>query len=120
MNGSIRTVANLISAGRVVVGVGFCVAPQLGSRWVGRDGKRRGTQVLARALGVRDAALGLAVIGAKGSDELRRLLVLSALSDAVDFAATSTLPPSSERDSVLVIAAAAGVTGLALAAAVRS
>lgn len=120
MNGSIRTAANLLAAGRVVVGVAFCAAPRLGTRWVGKDGKRRGTQVLTRALGVRDAALGAGVIGATGSGELRRMLVLSSISDAVDFAATSTLPASRERDWVLVVAAGAAVAGLALAAAVRS
>ncbi len=108
-------VAKVLAAGRVVVGAALCASPGLGERWVGRDARSQGARVLTRALGIRDAALAAGVLATAGdAAALRPWLLASSACDAVDFMATLTLPPSSQRTAVLVIAAGAAVTGVAL------
>ena len=98
----------------------MCAVPQVAGGWIGRDARRTGTQVAVRALGVRDFALGAGVVMAADSPaDLRRWLVLGSLSDAMDFAASLTLPPSPQRSGVLAIASVAGIAGLGLAALAR-
>lgn len=112
--------ARNLAAGRILIGAAMVASPSVAAGWIGRDARRTGTQVAVRALGVRDAALGLGlVMAAESPADLRRWLLVSSMSDAVDFASTLTLPDSAQKTGVLAIAAAAGVAGVALAAAVR-
>jgi len=113
-----RTTAKLLAAGRVGVGVGLMAVPQvIGGRWVGPDADRSGTRVLARALGVRDFALGAGVLAAlRQDDPVKRWLVLGVLCDTVDLVATVAEPdiPVRGRVTTAVIAGVAAVVGARL------
>jgi hypothetical protein len=112
--------AKNIAAGRILIGLAMCVAPGIQTAWIGRDAKRTGAQVVIRALGIRDLALGVGTMAAADSPgDLRRWLMLSGACDAVDFAATTTLPPSPQRTGVLGLASSAAVASVALALALR-
>lgn len=84
-----RDLARLHAYGRVAVGVSFVLAPRLAGRvWIGDDAGRRAVTVLARAFGVRDAALGLGVLLALDRDgPVRGWVDAGVLSDVVDVAA---------------------------------
>ena len=113
-----RTIAKLLAAGRIGVGVGLLALPQvIGGRWVGPDGDRPGTRVLARALGVRDLALGAGVMaGLRQDDPVKRWLALGVICDTVDLIATAAEPdiPMRGRLSTAVIAGAAALVGVRL------
>jgi hypothetical protein len=112
-----QPVARALAAGRVAIGAALCAAPQLGAHWVGADGQRPGARTLTRALGARDAALGLGTLAATDTAELRHWLLASSLSDVVDLAATFGRPPSGRRSVVLALAAGAAATSLLLSVA---
>src|SRR5688500_20280969 len=55
-----RTLATLISMGRFLFGIAFIAEPKLMDRaWIGKQARLPGPQLLARAVGARDLALGL-------------------------------------------------------------
>ena len=121
-----RDAARAIAAGRIAIGLGLVVAPALSARsWIGGDSARPGAQAMIRALGVRDAFLGLLtlhVIDRPGVGA-RTVGALAAV-DAVDFGATlaarrtGTLPPAGSAVA-LAVAGGAAVAGVALGAALR-
>lgn len=112
--------AKNLAFGRILIGGAMCAAPASAAGWIGRDAKRDGAQVAIRALGVRDAMLGVGVVMAADEPaDLRRWLLASSVSDVVDFAATLSLRPSARRSGVLALAASAGLANLALAALAR-
>lgn len=115
-----HTAARVLAAGRVLIGATLLAAPdRAAAPWVGADARTSGTRVVVRALGARDAALGAGTLAAAGDrTQLRRWLVASAACDAADFAATLAGPRSPARSLVLVLAAAATVTGALAAASV--
>lgn len=86
-----RQLVRMLAAGRVVVGAALVVLPGVaGSQWVGPTAHEAETKVFARALGVRDLALGLGTLNALDKGEpVRSWVQLGGLSDAVDFAATA-------------------------------
>jgi hypothetical protein len=106
-----RLLAGLISLGRSFFGVAFIAEPKLMERaWIGKQARLPGAQVLARAVGARDLALGLggmqAVVRNDGS--ARPWLGAAALCDAVDFGASWVAGrriPRQARTGVLAIAA---------------
>ena len=110
----------MLAAGPMVIGATLLAAPDLAATpWVGADARTRGARVVVRALGARDAALGAGTLSAAGDrTQLRRWLVASAACDAADFVATLAGPRSSGRSLVLILAAAATVTGAVAAASV--
>jgi hypothetical protein len=110
----------MLAAGRVLIGVTMFAAPDLvAAPWVGEDARRAGARVVVRALGARDAALGVGTLVAAGdAAQLRRWLLASSASDAADFVATLSGPRSPARTVVLAFAAAATVTGALAAASV--
>ena|ERR1700736_3758388 len=109
-------VARALAAGRVLVGASLCVAPNLAAQWAGEDARTPGARVIIRALGARDAALGLGTLAVlHDPPQLRRWLVASSACDAADFAATVAGPPSRARGLVLGLAATATVVGLGAA-----
>jgi hypothetical protein len=88
-----RLTGPAIAAGRVVLGVVAIARPALPARcWVSAErAGEPGVQVLARALGARDVALGVVALAAcaRGSAGSRRATVgLGAFADGVDAAAT--------------------------------
>jgi hypothetical protein len=115
-----QAAARMLAAGRVLIGATLFAAPDLAAApWVGDDARTSGARVVVRALGARDAALGAGTLAASGDRaQLRRWLVASTACDAADFVATLKGPRSPARSVVLVLAAAATVSGIAAAATV--
>jgi hypothetical protein len=117
-----RDLALAQARARMAVGAAFFLAPGLAGRlWVGDDAWRRPVKVLARAFGARDLAIGLGVVIAldRGAP-VRGWLEAGALSDALDFTA-STLAgdsiPSDLRRFALALGGGSALLGVALARA---
>jgi hypothetical protein len=113
-----RGLLSQLNAGRVVLGTGLIARPQMAtSMWVGRDGERPGGQVLARALGARDAALGAGTLAALHTGQPIMPWVLGGLlCDATDLLATHAGRDHLPRPSAPLIYALAGgalIVGLA-------
>lgn len=113
-----RDLARQLSFGRIAVGVGAVVAPGRFTRaWIGAaDGDRPGPRLVARAFGVRDAALGIITLKAIDDDDdrLADLLKLGAVCDGVDAAATVVAfrhLPKAMRFLTFATAATAAVVG---------
>ena len=87
-----RELVQALNIGRMGFGVGAVVAPRRSTRaWVGpADAASPGARVIARAFGVRDAALAAIALKALEDDDKRLpdILRLCAVCDAVDAAAT--------------------------------
>ena len=86
-----RALAGLISAGRFLFGVAFIARPKLMDRgWIGKQARLPGAQVLARAVGARDLALGLGGMQAvaRNDGSAQPWLGAAAICDAVDFGAS--------------------------------
>lgn len=120
MTGQAQTVARMLAAGRVLIGITMFAAPDLvAAPWIGKDSCTEGTRVVVRALGARDAALGAGTLAVAGdAAQLRRWLIASSASDAADFVATLSGPRAPARSAVLGLAAAATITGVLAAASV--
>ncbi|HEY8583617.1 MAG TPA: hypothetical protein VIL49_11740 [Capillimicrobium sp.] len=103
-----RTVARLIGAGRVAVGLGLIVAPRAVARpWIGDDADRPGTSVMIRGLGVRDLVLGLLAIHTVDHEQVApRLQRVMVACDSVDLLATlavrDSLPPGAAAGTAVV------------------
>jgi hypothetical protein len=114
-----RTLATLLAAGRLAIGVAASVAPELGARsWVGEHGRGPAGKVLGRALGARDLALAVGALTSMGErEQFWRWIRLGAFADAGDALATvlnwRSLPKAS-RIGVLGVAAGAAVLGAVL------
>jgi hypothetical protein len=106
-----RILAGLISLGRLAFGVAFIAEPKLMERaWIGKQARLPGAQLLTRAVGARDLALGLGGLQAVTRDDGsgRPWLAAAAVCDAVDFGATWTAGrgiPRQARSGVLAVAA---------------
>lgn len=117
-----QKLAALISGGRIAVGIGLTAAPALAAReWLGADSSRPATQVALRALGARDAALGVGgLVAARSGRGLRSWMAAAAVSDLADalasLAAGDALPPRG-RNGVVALAGGAAVACAAIAAA---
>jgi hypothetical protein len=117
---SATTTATRISGlGRAVYGTGLVVAPGIFARvWLGREAERPSAQLALRAVGVRDAAVGLGMLlSADDADRQRPWLAAGAVSDLVDMAATLLAGPAipeSSRRNVALFAAASSLTHAAL------
>ncbi len=114
-----RQIMRAVAAGRIAVGAGLVVLPGVaGSRWIGDVATDRGVKVFARALGIRDLALGAGTLRALDAGEpARPWVALGVLADAVDLAATTlAIRALGPRRALPVIAVAAGATALGLLA----
>jgi hypothetical protein len=106
-----RSIALSHARGRMAVGAALVLAPGLaGSPWIGADASRPAVKVLARALGVRDFALGLGIaVALDRGGPARGWLEAAALADAVDLVATlvagASIPPAGRRAVALVAGA---------------
>lgn len=116
-----RSLARIAAAGRVAIGATLTVVPTVVTRgWAGEVASTPGGKLLGRTMGVRDLALGLGVLGAldRGDPRARDWVRLSALSDAVDAAATVVAYrhlPRRSRFGVLLVAGSAAVVGFVAA-----
>ena len=110
-----RILAGLISFGRFLFGVAFIAEPRLMERaWIGKQARLPGAQLLARAVGARDLALGLGGLQAlrRHDGSTRPWLAAAAVCDAVDFGATWTAGRAIPRDARNGVLAIAGVSSL--------
>jgi hypothetical protein len=107
---------------RIAFGGAFLLVPGLaGSRWIGADARRPAVKPLARALGIRDLALGLGIVIAldRGAP-VRGWLEAGALSDVVDLVATAAAGaaiPRGARRGTMVAASVGALTSAALSRA---
>lgn len=118
---NVQKLAAVISGGRLAIGAGLIAAPSVAaSGWIGDDSSRPATQVALRALGARDAALGVGgLLAARGGGGLRGWMAGAAVSDLTDalasLAAGDALPPRG-RVGVIALAAGSAVACAAIAA----
>jgi hypothetical protein len=107
-----------LALNRIAFGAGLILAPSLCARtWIGSAASDERAQVLARALGARDLALGaggLLALREADSDRARRWFAAQGVADAVDLLATlagGRAVPASGR--VFAIAMAGGSAAVA-------
>jgi hypothetical protein len=117
---SARDLARGVGAGRAAIGMALLVAPKtLGRVWLGRTATTPAGAVALRALGVREAIIGMiAVHTVDHPDVGPRWQRTCAVADAVDLAATAAARPGLPRVGsalVMVMAAAGAATGAAAA-----
>jgi hypothetical protein len=112
-----RTIAQLIAAGRVVIGAGLVAAPPLVTRgWLGAaESAQPGARVMATGLGGRDVALGLGVLSALrgGGNGAKPWLLGSALADLGDLFATLRSADDLPTSGVVLTGAVAGTAAAA-------
>jgi hypothetical protein len=119
-----RSIATLLAAGRLAIGIGASLFPEVGARsWVGEHGRGPAGKVLGRALGARDLALAIGALSSLEQDEqFWRWIRLGAFADAADALATvlnwRSLPKMS-RIGVFGVAAGAAALGAVLGRAER-
>lgn len=109
-----RTIGRIAAAGRVLVGTALTIAPASGAGWIGESAGESPVTVYGRALGVRDAAIGVGVLTAGDSEKLRPWILAGIAADIVDFAATlearGDLPPLG-RNGVALVAGGSALLG---------
>lgn len=111
--------AAAVAAGRVALGLAALTWPQVPARpWVGASAGDLAAEVLGRALGARDLALGLGALAAfrQHRPAAAAWLAAGALSDALDVAATVSAWPRLPRYTRWLVAASAGGAAVAGAA----
>jgi hypothetical protein len=119
-----RILTAFISLGRILFGTVFISQPNVMDQgWIGKQARLPGAQVLSRAVGARDLALGLGGLQAavRNDGSARAWMAAASLCDAVDFGATYAAGrkiPRSSRTSVLAVAA--GAAALSALAAIGS
>lgn len=123
---TVAALTTALQAGRIAVGLAAVAAPaQLGRTWVGRVAERPDAQVMTRAFGIRDVALGAATLGAlhsAGTDGVgfRVLTGLGVAVDAVDLASAATagddIPAAGQTMAIAGVAALSGAAILGLTA----
>ena len=115
-----KTLGYTLAGARTLFGVGFLAAPQDTIKgWIGkRSARTEGAQLLTRAVGARDLAMGLGAIAAlaSGNGSARAWLAASALTDVCDAAATAAARrlPERTRNGVVALAAASALANLAV------
>lgn len=118
----LRHAATAVAAARVALGVAALARPSVPARpWVGEPADELGLQVLGRALGARDLALGLGALAAAGQPPARpwpaaAWYAAGALSDALDLTITVTAWPRLPRVTRWLVATSAGGAAIAGAA----
>ena len=110
-----RILTAFISLGRILFGTVFISQPKVMDQgWIGKQARLPGAQVLSRAVGARDLAMGLGGLQAavRNDGSARAWMAGAALCDAVDFGATYAAGkkiPRSARTTVLAIASGAAL-----------
>ena len=110
-----RILTAVISLGRILFGTVFIAEPKvMDPGWIGRQARLPGAQVLTRAVGARDLAMGLGGLQAavRNDGSARAGMAGGALCDAIDVAATRAAGrriPRQARTGVLVIGSVAAL-----------
>jgi hypothetical protein len=120
-----QTLAAALSLSRVAFGLSFLARPGAArGSWVGRAAKKPGTQVVIRAQGARDVALGAGAIRALARGdvpEMRAWITAQAGCDLVDLVMTwgarDALPKRRARMAMVVAGVSTVVGGGAAAGA---
>jgi len=118
----LQKLAIAFGASRIAYAVALIAAPkQAAGPWLGADAASGGGKVAARALGVRDGALGAGVAAAAAKESSMRPWLLACIaSDLVDATATwrerEALPKRS-GPATLAVAGGMAAAGVALALA---
>ncbi|GAC1435891.1 MAG: hypothetical protein NVSMB51_06210 [Solirubrobacteraceae bacterium] len=114
--------ASRFALARIAYAAGLGLAPaQFAGGWVGhRAAAAAGTQIGLRGLAGRDAALSAGILAARiRGRSARPWLLLCALGDGIDVAATLSAPPAqlpgNARAGTLALAGGSALLGLALA-----
>ena len=107
-----------VAAGRVAFGAAFLLAPgRLAAGWIGPDGSREAVTVIARALGARDAFMGLMTLHTVDRPEVgARWARACAVIDAIDGVATVAARRSLPARAVIGVGALAFVSAAVEAA----
>ena len=118
----LKTLSVILAAGRVGYGAGLVLAPRAFARvWVGSRSRDPRTQVVIRAMGIRDLALGAGTLQAlTGSGDAQPWLAAQGASDLVDLLATASAGgalPLTTRVGVGAVAAGSAIAAFATAAA---
>jgi hypothetical protein len=109
MTSSARAVAAGLGLGRLAIGAGLWLAPQLSAKALGFPGLDSRAAALARIAATRDIVLGVEQLRAVGNEaETRRVAKMTAVADAGDSIVFGLLLVGGQR--------AAGIRGLAAAA----
>lgn len=104
----IRALSLISAAGRMAIGIGLLVVPELSLRALGFSDVSPSTVAVARVAGIRDLVLGGVTIAAlEDRERLRGATVANATADAGDTMAFALAARSGER--------AAGLRGVAAA-----
>lgn len=120
---NLRTAATAIALGRVVLGAALLVAPErIGRSWIGPVGTERSVEVMARAVGARDVAIGAGGAAAllAGDDSARAWLAAAAAADLADLVATLLARDVIPAQGVASVGALAGGSAVVCAAAAAS
>jgi hypothetical protein len=111
-----RGLAVALAVNRAAFGLGYLLRPQHArTSWIGRAARKPGTQVIVRAQGARDIALGAGALRAAirgGAPELRAWMAGHALSDGADLAATWAARGGLPRRRARLAMAVAGASTL--------
>jgi hypothetical protein len=112
-----RLLAQIIAAGRVLIGLTLFLTPtRITRHWVGAaEGDRPGARIMAMGLGARDVVVGAGALMAlkEGGATARPWLLGSAVADTMDLAAT--LRTAGELPKVAVAGTVAVAGGAAAA-----
>jgi len=111
-----RQIATVHAGGRVLVGAALTLAPKAAAAgWIGKDAGRPPVTSVTRALGVRDAVMGLGVLSTLDDAEAAKpWLAACVAADAVDLAATLVARDQLPRQgaaAVTVVAAGSAALG---------
>jgi hypothetical protein len=109
-----RTVGLALALGRAGIGAALLAVPgRIGTSWVGPSGAQSSAQVLARAVGARDLALGLGAAAAlRNGGGARGWLLAGVVADAGDLAGTVAARGAVPRNALLGVGALAGWSAL--------
>ena len=103
-----KTGARTLATGRVLIGLGLLLAPRrLGKLWVSEHAQRPAVQMLLRAVGARDAVIGIIALHTVEHPEIgprwqRTAAILDAIDAGATIAARSELPSSAVTGTVLL------------------
>ena len=120
-----RRLAELLSVGRVALGASMVAAPTLiGRLLLGRAGTSGGAQLLTRAFGARDLAIGAGLLAAlRAGQPTRGWVGAGIVADVADFSAAALAGddmPTFGRLAMLAAAATGTAGGIVLAQSLDS
>ncbi len=119
-----KALARGLAVGRIAIGTVMVAVPRSAVLWLGSDAATPGATVMTRAAGVRDLLLGGMVLHTLDHPEVAPRWLASTgaidLVDALSGAAVGRSLPAGRGPAGVVLAASAGVTGLALSRVLKA